>query len=409
MVDVLIAKRAAVPAHGRSLYAVVFALAGFAIWPALAHAACTGGLDNGLGVARTVQIDTSNGPLFGSFTRQAHEPSFLKPKEVVLTFDDGPMPWITKSILDTLDRYCTKATFFSVGRMALAYPKTVQDVLARGHTLGSHTYSHPFNMPHMKASKAHDEIERGLAAVTLAAGQPIAPLFRFTGLADSAPLLAYLQTRAMAAFSVDAVSNDSYIHDKQKLVEHTLAEIEHNKGGIVLFHDIKTTTAKALPDILAGLKARGYKIVHITTAATAQPLDAATLAVAPRLAKAPAGGAGKALLPFYGALGPERANANAAEPAALTVTEIVTETVTEIAPAARRRMDVTGSISIKASKKAHSAPAVPLAVKPAILSEPANANSPPVLVESGAQIDPGGGWVTKIKQRPNSKSVLPGH
>ena len=128
--------------------------------------------------------------------------------------------------------------------------------------------------------------------------------------------------------------------------------------------------------------------------------EAATLAVAPKLAKAPAGGADKALLPFYGALGPERTNANAVEPAALSVTEI--------APAARRRIDVTGSISTKSSNKVPNALAVPLAVKPAILSEPANGKSTPVLVESGAQIDHGGGWVTKIKQRPNSKSVPPG-
>ena len=399
MFDVLIGTRATARFRWRSSQAAAAILAVLAVWAAPALAACPGNPDTRLGVARMIKIDTSTGPLFGSFTRQAHEPSFLKPKEVVLTFDDGPMPWITKSILDTLDQYCTKATFFSVGRMALAYPKTVQDVMARGHTLGSHTFSHPFGMPRMKADKARDEIERGLAAVTLAAGQPIAPLFRFTGLADSAPLLAYLQTRGIATFSVDAVSNDSYIHDKDQLVAHTLAEIEHNKGGIVLFHDIKTTTAKALPDILAGLKARGYKIVHITTTSTAKPIDAATRAVAPKLAKAPANRAEKTLLPFYGALGPERESAG--DHAAMTVTQI--------APVARRRMDVTGSISTKLSKKAADELAAPLTVKPAILSEPSNASGPPVLVESDAQMGPGGGWVTKIQERPDPKLVRPDH
>ena len=83
-----------------------------------AQGACTP--DQGLGVARVVDIDTTNGPLFGDISRYPRERSFLAPKEVVLTFDDGPMPWITRSILDTLDRHCTRATFFSVGRMAVA-------------------------------------------------------------------------------------------------------------------------------------------------------------------------------------------------------------------------------------------------------------------------------------------------
>src|SRR5512137_2314374 len=77
-----------------------------------------------LGVERVVEIDTASGPLYGDISVLSREDTFLKPREVVLTFDDGPMPWITKSILDTLDRFCTKATFFSVGRMAIAYPAT---------------------------------------------------------------------------------------------------------------------------------------------------------------------------------------------------------------------------------------------------------------------------------------------
>ena len=64
----------------------------------------------------------------------------------MLTFDDGPMPWITTSILDTLDQHCTKATFFSVGRMAIAYPETTRAIMLRGHTLGTHTWSHPLNI-----------------------------------------------------------------------------------------------------------------------------------------------------------------------------------------------------------------------------------------------------------------------
>src|SRR5262249_30365183 len=164
-----------------------------------------------LGVSRVIEIDASGGPIFGDMTKRDKEPAFLEPKEVVLTFDDGPVPWITTPILDALDKFCTKATFFSVGEMALAYPWVVKDVMARGHTLGTHTWSHPLNLRALRLEKAQDQIDRGFAAVTLAAGQPIAPFFRFPGLSDSNALLAHLQTLAVASFTVAEASHDCYI------------------------------------------------------------------------------------------------------------------------------------------------------------------------------------------------------
>ncbi|MEQ1719078.1 MAG: polysaccharide deacetylase family protein [Hyphomicrobium sp.] len=238
-----------------------------------------------------------------------HVPSVLKSKEVVLTFDDGPMPWVTRSILDTLDQFCAKATFFSVGRMALAYPATLRDVMARGHTLGTHTFSHPFRLPRMAPSLAHNEIERGFAAVAAAAGTPIAPFFRFTGLSDSAALIAYLESRQIAAFTVDIVTNDSYIHDPAELTKRTLAAVEARGGGIILFHDIKTTTAKALPGILQGLAARGYRIAHFVSKAPAAPRPELLAEYAPRVASiSNAEGKATTLLPFYGARGPAKEN-----------------------------------------------------------------------------------------------------
>lgn len=248
----------------------------------------------GLGVSRVVEIDTSTGPLYGDMSKYLREESFLGPKEIVLTFDDGPLPWITKSILDTLDRYCTKATFFSVGQMALAYPDLPKDVIARGHTLGAHTWSHPMNIARLNFEKAKDQIERGFAAVALAAGQPIAPFFRFPGLSDSDPLLSYLQTRGIASFTVDVVSNDSFIASPSRLLQHTLQQVEQRNGGILLFHDIKASTAKALPGILKELQARGYKVVHMRAKTTAVPIASLEAELAPVLAKKMAEAAPKA-------------------------------------------------------------------------------------------------------------------
>jgi peptidoglycan-N-acetylglucosamine deacetylase len=296
-----------------------------------------------LGVSRVVEIDASTGPLFGEMTKLGREDSFLGPKEIVLTFDDGPLPWITKSILDTLDRFCTKATFFSVGQMALAYPASVKDVVARGHTLGSHTWSHPMNIGRLSFDKGKDEIERGLAAVALAAGQPIAPFFRFPGLNDSDPLLHYLQTRGIASFTVDVVSNDSFIGNPNILTKRTLAQIEQRDGGILLFHDIKASTAKALPGILKELQARGFKVVHMRAKTPAVPIAELEKELAPVLAETrtdpvtvDATGAVHQLRPFYGSaslLHTPGGDSGAVAPP-----------FTEIAPAARTRVAAAGPV-----------------------------------------------------------------
>jgi peptidoglycan/xylan/chitin deacetylase (PgdA/CDA1 family) len=261
--------------------------------------------EGALGVSRIVEIDPKSGPLFGAFSKYEREPRFLGPKEVVLTFDDGPMPRYTKPILDALDKFCTKATFFYVGQMAVAYPDMVKEVMGRGHTMGTHTWSHPMNLRQQGIARARDQIERGFAAVALAADKPIAPFFRFPGLSDSGPMLSYLQDRGIAAFTVDVVSNDSYIGSPQRLVSRTLAQVEKQNGGIVLFHDIKSSTARALPTILAELKKRGYKVVHLRSKTEFEPLPAMTAELAAKRAKKAAKADAKPeLIPFYAAIAP---------------------------------------------------------------------------------------------------------
>lgn len=280
----------------------VFALAFLAVTAAASAAPqdCPG-RPGAIGVARTIAIDTSAGPIFGDITKATKEASFLGPKEVVLTFDDGPMPWITNAILDTLDAFCTKATFFSVGQMAIAYPETTKSVMLRGHTLATHTWSHPLNIARLAQARSVEEIEKGFAAVALAAGQPIAPFFRFPGLSDSGFLLDHLQKRGIAAFTVDVVSNDSYIADPRRLAQLTLQRIEQRQGGIVLFHDIKAATAKALPVVLTELVQRGYKVVHIKSRKPLDPVRTYDAELGQRLAKVEvAAGAKRPLVPFYG-------------------------------------------------------------------------------------------------------------
>jgi peptidoglycan/xylan/chitin deacetylase (PgdA/CDA1 family) len=215
---------------------------------------------NALGVARTVEIDTTGGPGFGMEHYKAYD--FLQPKEVVITFDDGPQVNTTKAILDALDEQCTKAIFFSLGKMALGLPEIIRDVASRGHTVGTHTWSHQ-DLRKKSDQEAKDEIEKGISGVRRAVGGPISPFFRYPYLRDSQATMAHLASRNIAMFSTDVDSFDFKRQTAEKLVEAIMKKLEKNGKGIVLMHDIQPHTAKAMPALLAALKAGGYKVVHM--------------------------------------------------------------------------------------------------------------------------------------------------
>ncbi len=226
--------------------------------PEAPKAACAN--PDALGVARTVEIDTTGGPGFGMDHYKAYD--FLQPKEVVITFDDGPQVRTTKAILDALDEQCTKAIFFSLGKMALGLPEIIRDVAHRGHTVGTHTWSHQ-DMRKKSDQEAKDEIEKGISGVRRAVGGPISPFFRYPYLRDSQATLAHLASRNIAMFSTDVDSFDFKRQTAEKLVETIMKKLEKNSKGIILMHDIQPHTAKAMPALLAALKAGGYKVVQM--------------------------------------------------------------------------------------------------------------------------------------------------
>src|SRR5476649_2423965 len=129
--------------------------------PAPAKAACAN--PNALGVERVVQIDTIGGPGFGFEHFKAYD--FLRDKEVVLTFDDGPWPGNTPAVLKALADNCTKALFFPIGKHAGWHPEILKQVVAADHTVGSHTWSHK-DLSKLTPEEAKAEIEMGIGAVS---------------------------------------------------------------------------------------------------------------------------------------------------------------------------------------------------------------------------------------------------
>ena len=220
----------------------------------------------GMGLARIVEIDTTGGPGFGFEHFKQYD--FLRDKEVVLTFDDGPWPGNTPTVLKALADECLKATFFEIGEHATWHPEITKQVLAAGMTVGTHTWSHKdlARNPYAKdIEQAKAEIEMGISAVHMAAADvgKVAPFFRFPALQHPPQLLSYLAERNIGVFSTDIDSRDFKLHKPEEVIKSVMSQLEKHGKGIILTHDFKHHTAEALPELIRQLKAGGYKVVHM--------------------------------------------------------------------------------------------------------------------------------------------------
>ena len=216
----------------------------------MAQAAECPGHPGALGVSRTILLDPAEHPLLG--TLQYKESLPLNDHEVVLTFDDGPLPPYTSRVLDTLAAECVKATFFLVGRMALGYPQLVRREYNEGHTIAGHSQNHPFTFAKMSVAAAAREIEGGFGSLRTVLGDPkaVAPFFRIPGLLRQNSVERYLAAHGYATWSLDFLADDWTHISADEVARRALQRIEERGRGILLLHDIQPATALALPMIL---------------------------------------------------------------------------------------------------------------------------------------------------------------
>jgi peptidoglycan/xylan/chitin deacetylase (PgdA/CDA1 family) len=215
-----------------------------------------------LGTSRTITVRPTDFPRIG--TEQYAESLRLKNREVVLTFDDGPIPEHSSKVLDALAAECVKATFFMLGINVAEAPGLVRRAFNEGHSIGTHTFSHP-HLDEMPLEKAKQDIELGIEAVTeaLGKGRSPAPFFRAPYLGINKDLEKFLYARGLMVWDIDVDSLDWSIDAPEKVIESTLAVLEKRGKGILLMHDIKSQTARAMPVLLSELKRRGFGIVHV--------------------------------------------------------------------------------------------------------------------------------------------------
>jgi peptidoglycan/xylan/chitin deacetylase (PgdA/CDA1 family) len=225
-----------------------------------------------LGTFRVLSVDAKTTPRVGLKSFPQTLP--LADHEVVLTFDDGPNPPTTSKVLAALAQECVRATFFLIGLHASQHPDMVKRIAREGHTIGHHTFSHPF-MARIPFDKAKSEIDRGIAANEMAlhgssTTTPSTPFFRFPYFEATPAELDMLQARGIVVFGADLWAsdwNEMTPEQELKLVTERLAAAGK---GIVLFHDPKARTAAIMPAFLRYLRENGFRVVHVVPAGPPQ-------------------------------------------------------------------------------------------------------------------------------------------
>jgi peptidoglycan/xylan/chitin deacetylase (PgdA/CDA1 family) len=234
------------------------------------------GHPDAIGTSRVIAISPADYPRVGLLQYPRTLP--LNDHEVVLTFDDGPLPPYSTQVLDILAANCVKALFFNVGEMARAYPAVTHRVHDDGHTLGTHSETHP-HFDRIPVERVRQEIDEGIANVAAAAGDPsaLAPFFRIPGLARTDIIEQEAAARGLTIFSVDGSGDDWHRHiTPAKIVSLSISRLEDRGKGILLLHDIHPWTVAALPDLFKELKAHGYHIVQVVPAGPGVPETIAT-------------------------------------------------------------------------------------------------------------------------------------
>jgi len=194
------------------------------ILPALAVA---GGLGAATGILAWGAVAPSS-QFFGPTITHTGNPSAL-----ALTFDDGPNPAVTPALLELLDRYQARATFFLIGRRVRAVPALAQEIAVRGHAIGNHTDTHPA-LTFCSERRIEEELtrcDRAIEAATACKPCWMRPPFGFRG-----PQLARVVRRRGGS---QVAMWSAWAHDwKPQPAGPVIQRLRHARGGdIVLLHD----------------------------------------------------------------------------------------------------------------------------------------------------------------------------
>lgn len=213
---------------------------------------------------RTIKIDISETPYVGNEQYKTTLP--LNDHEVVLTFDDGPLPMYTNQILDILRGdentawHNIHAVFFVVGSMVKESPGTLQREILEGHIIGNHSWHHRY---HDSMNTFIDEVESTGVEITKHIGSARPLFFRFPGLGRTIEKEKYLNHTGYIIWSIDVDSDDWKGGNTDTIIKKVMNGLNKTHKGVILMHDIHANTVTTLPFLLKKLCSEGYTFVRV--------------------------------------------------------------------------------------------------------------------------------------------------
>jgi peptidoglycan/xylan/chitin deacetylase (PgdA/CDA1 family) len=248
-----------------SISAFCLGLALVSVSAPAANAADCANSTQALGTSRTLSVKASEFPLVGKLNYS--ESLRLNDREIVLTLEDGPSAPYTATVLDALAAECVKATFFVLGSAVVDAPDLLRRAFNEGHTIGTRTFSNQ-DLTDAALERNKAEIDKGIAVAAEAIGNAadLAPFFRAPDREVPKQAQRHAFSKGLMIWSTDVEATYSNEPTEEEFVAKVVLELEQKRKGILTLNDAEPVTARAIRLLLAELKTRKFKIVHVVPA-----------------------------------------------------------------------------------------------------------------------------------------------
>lgn len=179
---------------------------------------------------------------------------------IAISFDDGPLPAYTPSILASLEQENVPACFFCIGKNVSSHPELTKQIVKQGHIIGNHSFTHHGMFDLYSASRMQAELETTNQLIWELTGKKVR-FFRPPYGVTNPNLAKAIKKTGMTTIGWNIRSMDTVAKDERGLLEKLWKQVK--PGAIVLFHDTKLITDRILPQFIAGVRNRGFEIVPI--------------------------------------------------------------------------------------------------------------------------------------------------